>query len=82
MYWANPRHPYTQGLLSAIPVIDQDGSDLFEKTILEGDIPSPTNPPIGCNFNTRCKIAEEICYSDEPVYREIEAGHFVACHLA
>lgn len=75
----NPLHPYTQALLSAVPVPDPD----FEKeeTVLEGDMPSPANPPSGCAFHTRCPFKMDICTKEEPVYREVEEGHSVACHL-
>ncbi len=78
---STPRHPYTQALLSAVPVPDPDGIQDIEEEILEGDIPSPINPPDGCNFNTRCPIATEVCFQDDPEYREIEQGHFVSCHM-
>jgi peptide/nickel transport system ATP-binding protein len=73
-----PLHPYTQALLSAIPTTT---AEKVEIAILEGDIPSPINPPPGCKFNTRCKDCMEICLSVAPEWREQEPGHFVACHL-
>jgi peptide/nickel transport system ATP-binding protein len=75
----NPLHPYTQALLEAIPRTDVDANQ--ELSILEGDIPSPINPPKGCKFHTRCKYAFDKCYVVEPIWQEIEPGHFVACHL-
>ena len=75
----NPLHPYTEALLEAIPRTDVESNQ--ELTILEGDIPSPINPPKGCKFHTRCKYAFDKCYEVEPVWQEIEPGHFVACHL-
>ncbi|MCL2527991.1 MAG: ATP-binding cassette domain-containing protein [Defluviitaleaceae bacterium] len=76
--FANPLHPYTHALLSAIPTTDaREGREM---EILEGDIPSPINPPPGCKFNTRCKDCMEICLSVVPEWREQAPGHFVACH--
>lgn len=76
----NPLHPYTKALLSAIPIPDPTAKR--ERIILQGDIPSPANPPSGCKFNTRCPYAKEICSKESPEYREIEENHFVACHRA
>jgi len=76
--FAHPLHPYTQALLSAIPTTDATRDKEIE--ILEGDIPSPINPPPGCKFNTRCKECMEICLSVVPEWREQRPGHFVACH--
>lgn len=78
----NPQHPYTQALLSAVPVPDPVIEAKRERVILEGDIPSPANPPPGCPFNTRCPIAVERCVAEEPEWREIEPDHWVACHFA
>lgn len=75
----NPAHPYTQALLSAIPVPNPLHS--VEREILEGDIPSPANPPSGCRFHTRCKYATEECKTVEPSLKDIGDGHLVACHL-
>ena len=77
--FANPLHPYTQALFSAIPNPDPDMK--MNRIHLEGDIPSPANPPAGCRFHTRCPMATEECAKCEPEYREVEPGHFVACHL-
>jgi len=77
----NSLHPYTQALMSAVPVPDPDLADKKTRVILEGDIPNPSNPPVGCNFNTRCPIAKSICFEDEPEYREVKERHWVACHL-
>jgi len=76
--FSNPLHPYTHALLSAIPTTDASRDK--EMGILEGDIPSPINPPPGCKFNTRCKDCMEICLSVVPEWREMVPGHFVACH--
>ncbi len=79
--YLNPLHPYTQALMSAVPVPDPDASKTRQRIILEGDIPSPANPPKGCNFNTRCPVAVERCFQDDPSFIEINPGHWVACHL-
>ena len=76
--FAHPYHPYTEALLSAIPTTDVDGKK--ESIILEGDIPSPINPPKGCKFHTRCRYCTEICENVTPAFEEVEPGHFVACH--
>jgi oligopeptide transport system ATP-binding protein len=75
-------HPYTQALMSAVPVPDPDIAKTRHRIILQGDIPSPAHPPVGCNFNTRCPVAKEICFKDEPEYREISVKHWAACHFA
>ena len=75
----NPLHPYTQALLSAIPVPDPDAK--MNRIVLEGSIPSPANPPAGCKFHTRCAKCMECCKSEAPVMKEVEPGHFVVCHL-
>jgi oligopeptide transport system ATP-binding protein len=78
--YSSPKHPYTQALLSAIPVPDPDHHK--ERVVLEGDVPSSLNPPSGCSFHTRCQYCQDICMEERPEWREIEKGHFVACHLA
>ena len=75
----NPLHPYTKALFSAVPIPDPDSK--MNRIILNGDIPSPANPPAGCKFHTRCSECMEICKSCAPEYVEAEEGHFVACHL-
>ena len=75
----NPLHPYTQALFSAIPNPDPDAK--MKRMVLGGDIPSPANPPKGCRFHTRCPYAKEICKCATPTYREVEPGHFTACHM-
>jgi oligopeptide transport system ATP-binding protein len=79
--YLNPLHPYTQALMSAVPVPDPEARETRGRIILDGDIPSPANPPAGCNFNTRCPVAVERCFIEEPDYLEARPGHFVACHL-
>lgn len=76
-----PLHPYTQALISAIPVADPDGADYKNREKLEGEVPSPINPPEGCRFCSRCKKAMDICHKDQPALREVRKDHFVACHL-
>jgi len=78
----DPKHPYTQALLSAVPVPDPEVEAVRERVILEGDIPSPANPPPGCPFNTRCPIAQERCVIEVPEWRELGDGQWVACHFA
>lgn len=75
-------HPYTQALISAVPVPDPDIAKARKRIILEGDLPSPANPPKGCNFNTRCPFKKDLCFNEDPLYRKIEEGHWVACHFA
>ena len=77
--YANPSHPYTEALLSAIPTTDVD-HDKKETILIEGDIPSPINPPKGCKFHTRCRYCTEICKHVTPVFEEVAPGHRVACH--
>lgn len=79
--YESPKHPYTQALLSAIPVPDPDLEKSRERSIIEGDVPSPINPPSGCVFRTRCPVAKEICAKQKPTWQEVDSGHFVACHL-
>ena len=78
--YSNPKHPYTQALLSAVPVPNPAAEAQRERIILQGDVPSPANPPTGCNFSTRCPQATDRCRVESPQWRELADGRFVACH--
>ncbi|NNG00921.1 MAG: ATP-binding cassette domain-containing protein [Desulfobacteraceae bacterium] len=78
--FSKPGHPYTEALLSAIQVPDPDHR--IQQILLDGDVPSPLNPPTGCYFHPRCRYRQDQCRNEQPAYREVEAGHFVTCHLS
>ncbi|MDA8195129.1 MAG: dipeptide ABC transporter ATP-binding protein [Thermaerobacter sp.] len=77
--YQRPRHPYTEALFSAIPI--PNPAVRRERIILQGDVPSPVNPPAGCRFHTRCPIAQDLCKTDRPLLKESESAHWVACHF-
>lgn len=79
--YTKPLHPYTQALLSAIPIPDPDISASKKRIVLEGEIPSPIDPPPGCRFKNRCRYAKPICSEQDPVFKDMGGGHMVACHL-
>jgi oligopeptide/dipeptide ABC transporter ATP-binding protein len=79
--YAKPIHPYTEALLSAVPIPDPDLSDKRERIVLKGDVPSPISPPSGCRFHPRCRYATEICTAEEPpLVAYGTGGHLAACH--
>jgi oligopeptide transport system ATP-binding protein len=79
--YKNPVHPYTQALLSSIPIPDPDITESAQRIVLQGDVPSPVNPPSGCKFRTRCRYVMDVCSQVNPVLKDIGGEHFVACHL-
>ncbi|MDR7856893.1 oligopeptide/dipeptide ABC transporter ATP-binding protein [Tissierella sp.] len=79
--YSNPLHPYTKALISAIPVADPNSEETRKRIKLEGEVPSPINPPVGCKFVKRCAYAKDICHKVTPELKEVEKDHFVACHL-
>jgi len=79
--YIHPVHPYTQALLSAIPIPDPDEAAASQRIVLEGDIPSPIDPPPGCRFKNRCRFTKPICSEEEPELKDVGGGHLAACHL-
>ena len=77
--FSNPKHPYTEALISSVPV--PNPRKKVEQIILEGDVPSPLNPPSGCIFHTRCHYTKDICKTEIPPYRDLGGSHFAACHF-
>jgi oligopeptide transport system ATP-binding protein len=80
--YENPLHPYTKALLSAVPIPHPKAARERQRVVLEGDVPSPIDPPPGCRFHTRCPVAVDICSQERPEWRDAGGGHWVACHLA
>ncbi len=79
--YKNPLHPYTKTLMSAVPIPDPDVTRARQRLLLQGELPSPINPPSGCKFHTRCPFATDRCREEAPEFKEYASGHFAACHL-
>ena len=80
--YARPTHPYTQALLSAVPVPDPALRGKRDQIVLQGDVPSPANPPAGCHFHTRCWKAQDICRTERPLLEQVAPGRETACHFS
>jgi len=79
--WRNPQHPYTKALLAAAPIANPKAARARQRTVLQGELPSPIDPPAGCPFHSRCPIAQERCKSDRPLLRPVDGGGLAACHF-
>jgi oligopeptide/dipeptide ABC transporter ATP-binding protein len=79
--YKSPSHPYTQALISAVPIPDPSVEKNKDLILIEGDLPSPINPPSGCVFRTRCQKAQDVCAQQKPEFKEVTLGHSVACHF-
>jgi oligopeptide/dipeptide ABC transporter ATP-binding protein len=79
--YQSPRHPYTEALLSSVPIPDPPMQRARRRIVLQGEIPNPINPPSGCRFHTRCPLAQEICRHESPLFEEKAPGHWAACHF-
>ena len=79
--YSNMQHPYTQALMSAVPIADPDLAAKSQRIVLQGDVPQPIDPPPGCPFASRCRYVKPVCREQLPETREIAPGHFLACHL-
>jgi oligopeptide/dipeptide ABC transporter ATP-binding protein len=79
--WRNPQHPYTKALLAAAPIADPKAARARQRTVLQGELPSPIDPPAGCPFHSRCPIAQDRCKLERPVLRPVAGGTLAACHF-